>query len=72
MKPLPNINDEASMLARGKRSALTSAKNDASEALRDAFVATQSADWPELKEHAEKAKSAAERLIAVADLWERL
>jgi hypothetical protein len=44
MKPLPNLDDGAAMAARGRRSALMSARNDAAEELRNVCVAIQSVD----------------------------
>lgn len=72
MKPLPNINDEAAMLLRGKRSAIGSARNEAAEALRDACTFIQGADWDALQVHAEQAKNAADRLLTLAAMWEEL
>jgi len=72
MKPLPNLEDAAAMILRGKRSILGSARNDAAEALRDACVLCQSADWDELPAHAAKAREAASRLIDVSSLWEEI
>jgi hypothetical protein len=70
--PLPNINDEAAMLLRGKRSVLASAKNDAAEALRDASTRVQSADWNHLTAEADAAVKAAERLKTLAAMWNEL
>ena len=72
MRPLPELNDEAAMLLRGKRSALGSARNDAAEALRDACTAVQSADWPLLRAAAERSSAASERLLTLAALWEEI
>jgi hypothetical protein len=72
MKPLPNINDEPAMLLRGKRSLIASARNEAAEALRDATVLVQSADWPDLARHADIAAMAADRLKTLAAMWEEL
>lgn len=72
MKPLPNINDEPAMLLKGKRSALSSARNDATEALRDALTAVNSADWRELYAKAGDAQDAAERLMTIAAMWGEL
>ncbi len=69
MKALPNLNDEAAMLLRGKRSALGSARNDATESLRDAYNAAQSADWPELHKMATHCRDCADRLITLAAMW---
>ena len=72
MKPLPNINDEAAMLLRGKRSVIASSRNEAAEALRDACVSVQSADWSDLRQSAEQAKAAADRLMTLAAMWDEL
>lgn len=45
MKPLPNINDEAAMLLRGKRSAIGAARKEAVESLRDMLTFMQSEQW---------------------------
>lgn len=70
MKPIPDVDDDAQMLRRGKASALYSARNDATECLRDALVAVQSADWPDLSARADVALRAADRLKTLALLWE--
>jgi hypothetical protein len=72
MKPLPNINDEAAMLERGKRSALASARNDAAETLRDACTAVQSANWDQLQSAAELALAASARLLTLSAMWAEL
>lgn len=69
MRPLPDINDDAAMIQRGKRSALGAARNDAAEALRDACTHVQTAEWGELKDAARKAQAAAERLQTIAAMW---
>ena len=72
MKPIPNINDDAAMLERGKRSALASARNEAAEALRDACTAVQSSDWAHLHMAAERSAEAAERLKTLALMWQEI
>jgi hypothetical protein len=72
MKPLPNLNDAAEMIERGKRSALASSRNEAAEALRDACTRVQSAHPSQLLEPAVEAKAAAQRLIEIAELWKEL
>ena len=69
MRPLPDINNEAAMLERGRRSALGSARNEAAEALRDACTLVQSSQWDELEEAASSAIAAAERLKTLAAMW---
>jgi len=44
VKPLPDLNDAAAMAARGRRSVLMSARNEACEELRDVSVAIQRCD----------------------------
>lgn len=70
MKPIPDVDDDEAMIARGKASALMSARKDATETLRDSLLAVQSADWDGLREAAHVALSAAERLKTLALLWE--
>ena len=72
LKPLPDFDDTGLMAARGRRSALMSARNEAAEALRDACVAVQSADVSEVGIPALAAILAAERLQSIAALWEQL
>jgi hypothetical protein len=72
MRPLPDINDEAAMLERGRKSALWSARNEACEVLRDACTACQSADIGDVSKPAADAAKAAQRLIEVATLWAEL
>lgn len=72
MKPLPDLDDASAMAARGRRSVLMSARNEACEALRDACVACQSADISDAIPPALRAIEAAERLQSVSALWEQL
>jgi hypothetical protein len=72
MKPLPDLNDDEVMLLRGKRSALTAARNDAAEALRDASTRVQGAHWDELTVSAEQARDAAYRLLTLAAMWDEV
>ena len=72
MKPLPNINDTEAMNRIGKRSAMQSARMDAADALRDAYTLVQCAEWHELQRAAEAARSAAERLLTLAAMWQEL
>lgn len=72
MKPLPNLDDDAAMLAAGKRSALYFARKEAHEALRDAHTAMQGADAARLLFHARIAVTASERLVTVALLVSEL
>ena len=72
MKPLPNLQDDEAMAARGRRSSLASARNEAAEALRDACTHIQSTDINELLQPAVEVKVIAERLIKIAELWQSL
>ena len=72
MKPLPRLDDEPAMLLRGRRSVLGSARNEAAEALRDAVVHVQSADWQGLREAVDKLAEPAERLRTLAAMWGEL
>lgn len=72
MKALPDLDDTGLMAARGRRSVLMSARNEACEALRDACVSCQSAAIEEVGEPAGDAIKAAQRLIEVSTLWSQL
>ena len=72
MKPIPRIDDDAAMILRGKRSALGSARNEAAEALRDAAVGVQSADWHDLRSAVDGLTEPAERLRTLAAMWSEL
>lgn len=72
MKPLPDLDDTGLMAARGRRSALMSARNEAAEMLRDACVACQSSSVEEVAQPAQIAINAAQRLIEVSTLWSQL
>lgn len=72
MKPLPDLDDTGTMAARGRRSALMSARNEAAEALRDAFMDCQKAPIEEVADPARAAIEAAQRLIEVSTLWGQL
>lgn len=71
MKPLPKLDDDAAMLARGRRSAIHAARNEACEALRDACVAIQSMPIGGAEKCLEDAESAIKRLREIAALWEK-
>lgn len=57
------------MLARGRRSALASARNEACEALRDAVTQAQSMPFGEAGKCLDDAEAAILRLREVAYLW---
>lgn len=69
MKPLPSVNDADAMAAIGRRAALSSARKDATETLRDALVAMQADGWDRLQTHAAIAEAAASRLQTLAVMW---
>lgn len=72
MKPLPNLDDEAAMLMRGRRSALAASRNEAEQELRDAYTALTGSDWPQYRERLLKVSDCVARLDAVIGLWESL
>ena len=72
MKPLPNLSAEDEMLERGRRSALSQARREATESLRDAYTMIQSADWDTVGAFASAAKEAADRLMLLAVMWDEL
>ena len=72
MKPMPDLNDDTAMILRGKRSAVASARKDATESLRDAYTLMQSDHWSDLAKQARLARDAADRLITIAALWDEL
>jgi hypothetical protein len=72
MKPLPNFTDEAAMILRGKRSALAEARRQATEGLRDAYNAAQSADWNDLEQCAQVCGEYSARLATLASMWRSL
>ena len=72
MKSIPNLDDTNAMLTKGKRSALGTARNDAAEALRDAMVHVQAADWHELHAAVDALTAPAERLKTLAAMWSDL
>ncbi len=69
MKPLPDLNNDETMIQRGKLSVIASARKDAAETLRDACTAIQGAEWHELHKHAKQAQEASERLQTLAAMW---
>jgi hypothetical protein len=69
MKPLPNLDDQAAMLLRGKRSALAAARNEATIELRDAYTLMESCEWSELGARLDRLRAAVERLDTVTILW---
>ena len=69
MKPLPNIDDEAAMLLRGKRSALAAARNDAEASLRDAYTLLQSAEWDELETRLTTVNACVAQIGTINNLW---
>ena len=70
MKPIPDLDDDAAMIRRGRRSAIMSARNDACEALRDACSMCQTARLEDASAPAQAAIAAAERLILIANMAE--
>lgn len=70
MRPLPDLTDEAAMLRRGRMSALGAARNEALQALRDAFTHAQSAEYRDLPAALEAMQAPIERLRTVAAMWE--
>ena len=72
MKAMPDLDNEADMLKRGRRSAIASARKEAAETLRDAYTLMQSHDWADLSTHARVAREAADRLITLAAMWDEL
>ncbi len=68
MRALPNLEDEAAMLRRGRAAALISARNDALECLRDACTRMQSVPLASIEEHAEAAQAAILQLRALPRL----
>jgi hypothetical protein len=69
MKSIPNLDDEAAMILRGKRSVIASSRNEAAQCLRDASTYAQGADWDALPAIADQAEQAAQRLRDLAKLW---
>jgi hypothetical protein len=72
VKPIPDLDDTGAMAAAGRRSLLGKARNEAAEALRDAFMQCQSTSIDNVAEPARAAIVAAERLIEVSTLWSLL
>ena len=69
MKPLPNLEDHAAMLQRGKRSALAAARNEATIELRDAYTLMESCEWSELGERLSRVHDAVQRLVVINGMW---
>lgn len=69
MKPLPDLQNSEAMAARGRRSTLMSARNEALETLRDGVTRLQSCDIGELHELVGHVIEAAQRLDEVSKLW---
>jgi hypothetical protein len=69
MKPLPNLDDQAAMLLRGKRSALAAARNEATIELRDAYTLMESCEWSELEARLDRVQFAVQRLVVINGLW---
>ena len=70
IRSLPDLSDDAAMAARGRRSALISARNEAAAEVRDVSTAIQTADFERMPALAETLRAAADRLHALSDLWE--
>ena len=69
MRPLPDINDEAAMLQRGKRSALAAARTEATKGLRDAYTMADGAEWELLEDAARVCRDYSDRLMTLAAMW---
>lgn len=72
MKPLPDLDNEAAMLKRGRLSSIASARKEAAETLRDAYTLMQSNDWADLAAHARVARDASDRLVTLAAMWDEV
>mgnify|MGYP001567471957 CR=1 FL=1 len=66
----PDLTDPAAMIQRGKRSTLGSMRDEALKELRDTCTYCQGKPWPLLAGLADDVILAAERLKAVAALWQ--
>lgn len=66
MKKLPDLTDSDAMAARGRRSALLAARNDACELLRSIFVASQNTDAAGLDAIADQLRELANHMTAIA------
>jgi hypothetical protein len=69
MKSLPDLQDIEAMAARGRRSTLMSARNEALETLRDGVTHLQSCDIGELHQLTGHVIDAAKRLEDISKLW---
>ena len=69
LRPIPDLSDVESMAARGRRSALIGARNEAAAELRDIATAVQGADFDALPPLAKQLRAVADRLDEVAALW---
>ena len=69
MRPIPNLQDDAAMAARGRRSALMSCRNEACSALRDAAVRIMGHDLHEIGDELAVAEAALGRLRELRALW---
>lgn len=69
MKPLPNLNDEAALILRGKRSALSEARREATQRLRDAYTVLDGSEWVALEDAARVCRDYSERLMTLAAMW---
>lgn len=70
--PIPDINNEAAMLERGRRSALMSARNDACNDLRDISSHAQGCDVGDLAQFSDQLAIIAERLKVLSAMWNAL
>lgn len=66
MKKLPDLTDDVAMAARGRRSALLSARNDACEVLRTVFLAAQNSDATSLDAIAQQLRDLASHMTEIA------
>jgi hypothetical protein len=71
LRPIPDINNEASMLARGRASALRSARNEACQELRDISTAAQHTDAHELASLVPELQAVAKRFSEITQLSEK-
>ena len=73
MKPLPDIDDTAAMLLRGRRSALGKARREATAELRDAYTRMDSCrDFEGMVQHMEAMRVQLDRLGILCGLWTTL
>lgn len=70
MRPLPDLDNTAAVIARGRASLLASARNEAEAELRDRFTLLTGCTWSEYADRLAGVKAAVQRLDEISAMYD--